>query len=111
MNLNKTLCKYLDIEKKGYVCIGDVVYSIFFYGILSAALCGWMYSFYQGYLLIISGRVFSRQVFFDDVTGLNEHMGCFGIAIMIIILAVLIVAGIAYACTIKIAKCESKKDK
>lgn len=35
MYINKTLCKYFDIEKKGYVTVGDIMYRIF---IFSAAV-------------------------------------------------------------------------
>ena len=108
MNLNKTLCKYLDIEEKGYVCIGDVIYFTLFYGVITALLCGLLYSFYQGYLLIISG---GGDVIPYDVCDLNKRAGCFGIAMIIIILIVLLLVCLDYICKIKIAKCEYQKYK
>ena len=104
MNLNKTLCKYLDTEMKGYVNIGDILSRFFRVGLIAAIIIGLLYSFYQGIMLIITNSIFGVT---DNI---NDVVGCFGIAMMILILAVLIVAGLASACEIKIATCEYKKD-
>ena len=103
MNINKTLCKYLDIEKKGYVCIGDVFYFTFFYGVISATLYGFVYSGYRGLLLIVSGKLF-------DETYNNSVIESFGCAVILLFVVITIIVIVAYIGTIKIAKCEYKKN-
>ena len=104
MNLNKTLCKYLDIEEKGYVTVGDVLLRCVFFGLIATVIISLLYSFYQGILLIITDRLFT------PAESINDLAGCLGISIFVIISLGLFVVFIAYICTIKIAACEYKKD-
>ena len=105
MNLNKTLCKYLDTEKVGYVTVGRVLEFFIFLLIMTVAVVGLLYSIYQGYLLIITGGIF------DPIEeGIDGVLGCLAIIVASGIVILLICITIAVVCNIKIAKCKYKKD-
>ena len=92
---------------KGYVNISDVIYFFIFYGVITVVLCGLVYSFYQGYLIIVSGNILDATY---QVSSINEKIGAFGITVLLIITVISFIGIVAYIGTIKIAKCEYKKD-
>lgn len=113
MNLNDTLCEYCYIEKKGYVTVGDVIFFFVVLGVIfsviTALFCGFMYSVYQGLLIIASGKIFdiTQQIIasgsYYQVTSLNDRFGILGLIFLTIIAFVFVVA---CTCRIKIAKCK-----
>jgi len=104
MNFNGKLCEYFDSEKKGCVTIGMLLRSFLILVITTVIGIGLLYSIYQGFILIITGRVF------DPVRNINELLGSGGIILMSMIVILLTFIIIIYVCTIKIAVCEYKKD-
>ena len=104
MNINKTLCKYLDTEKVGYVTVGRVLEFFILLLIMAVFVVGLLYSIYQGFLLIITGGIFDPIEGIDGVLGGLAIIMASGLAILLICIT------IAVVCDIKIAKCEYKKD-
>jgi len=104
MNLNKTLCEYIDTKNEGYVTVGMLLNCFLVFVIALGIGIGLLYSIYQGCLLIITGRIF------DPVGSINAFLGGCGILLMsaIVILSTAII--ISCVCDIKIARCEYKKD-
>lgn len=104
MNFNENLCKYFDDEAKGYVNIGNILSRLFNIGVALVIIIGVLYSFYKGIMLIVNKRLF------DVTNNIHDILGCFGIAMMIMISIVIIILVVAWVCEIKITKCEYKKD-
>ena len=103
MNFNKILCRYLNTERKGYVTIGDVLWFLLALVFCGVVVIGVGYSFYQGYIMIISNRIFCVESF-------DELLGAYGIMIGTIIIIALVSTIVCFVCSIKITKCDVKKE-
>lgn len=108
MNINKTLCKYFDIDNKGYVTVGNIMEHILKLGVAVVLVFGLLYCIYRGILDIIA----MVDGTFDPITSSGIHflaggMGFLFIGLVSIFVIVVLVVSIS---EIKIAKCELKKD-
>ena len=110
MSLNKILCKYFDPNKSGHVTLGPVL------GCGLAVIIA-IYSIYQGYLLIVTGRILN--VFLDSGSGvydtMNDILGGFAIIIIGCISMILFFVVLYEICAqfwnLEIATCEYNPDK
>lgn len=102
--LNKMLCKYFDDGNKGYVTIGDVGTILFLISILIGVSVVIIYTIIKGIILILTHNL--SQIYESD-----DLIGCFGIAFIIIIIAILSFVFVTTISKIKVAKCELKKKK
>ena len=108
MNINKTLCKCFDRDKKGYVTVGDIMYCIFIFSAAMVLVLGLLYCIYRGILDIIA----MVDGTFDPSTSIGLHFfaGAMGVVCIGSISLFVIVVLVVSILKIKIAKCELKKD-
>ena len=108
MNINKTLCKYFDVDGKGYVTVGNITEYILKFSAIVIITLGFLYCIYRGTLDIIAMVYGTHDP--NILSGLNYVAGGMGVLfILLISLAVLLVLIVSIS-EMKIAKCELKKD-
>ena len=108
MKINKTLCKCFDIDKKGYVTVGDIMYRIFIFSAAVVLSLGLLYCIYRGTLDIIA--VVDGTFDPSTLPGIHFLAGAMGFMCIGLISIFVIVVLVVSISEIKIAKCELKKD-
>ncbi len=107
--INKFLCKYFDVEEKGYVTIAGLIFWLFAYIFAASTI---FVIFYSTYLFVSSGAFWNPQFegSHDTLLGLGAMFAIIVLFIMAIFIVKLVMDFVINILKTKIAICERKTE-